>query len=149
MVNVDIYGRVSRGKNPHLHQVYLNITNPFDINTDHLDLKKVKAVYMDGTSDHFFDSFIAHYLNNKTVNGRAVTSGRTVTEEISRSNGKELTVKVKRGDSIKTLRITPIKDKEGKYKAGIWIRDEASGIGTVTYIIPDCKHSARGSITVE
>lgn len=71
------------------------------------------------------------------INGRSVTSGKTVTEEISRSNGKELTVKVKRGDSIKTLCITPIKDKEGKYKAGIWIRDEASGIGTVTYIIPD------------
>ena len=35
------------------------------------------------------------------------------------------------------MRITPIKDKEGKYKAGIWIRDEASGIGTVTYIIPE------------
>lgn len=73
MKNVDIYGRVSKGKNPNLHQVYLNITNPFDINADKLDLEKVKAVYMDGTSNHFFDSFISHYLNNKTVNGRVFT----------------------------------------------------------------------------
>ena len=73
MKNVDIYGRVSNGKNPNLHQVYLNITNPFDVNADTLDIDKVKLVYMDGTNDHFFDSFIAHYLKNKTVNGRVFT----------------------------------------------------------------------------
>ena len=73
MKNVDIYGRVSNGTNPNLHQVYLNITNPFDVNADTLDIDKVKSVYMDGTSDHFFDSYISHYLNNKTVNGRVFT----------------------------------------------------------------------------
>ena len=73
MKNVDIYGRVSNGKSPYLHQVYLNITNPFDVNADTLDIDKVKSVYMDGTSDHFFDSYISHYLNNKTVNGRVFT----------------------------------------------------------------------------
>ena len=73
MKNVDIYGRVSKGKNPNLHQVYLNITNPFDVDTNTLDIDKVKSVYMDGTSGHFFDSYISHYLNNKTVNGRVFT----------------------------------------------------------------------------
>ena len=73
MKNVDIYGRVSNGTNPNLHQVYLNITNPFDVNADKLNIAKVKSVYMDGTSDHFFDSYISHYLNNKTVNGRVFT----------------------------------------------------------------------------
>ena len=43
MKNVDIYGRSSRGKNPHLHQVYLDITKPFDINSDKLDIDKVKV----------------------------------------------------------------------------------------------------------
>ena len=71
--NVDIYGRVSNGKNPHLHQVYLNITNPFNIDTDVLNVEKVKAVYMDGTYDYFFDSYIPFYLNKKTVNGRTLT----------------------------------------------------------------------------
>ena len=71
------------------------------------------------------------------INGKTVVDGKTVAEEINGSNGSEITVKVKRNGIEKTLRITPIKDKEGKYKAGIWIRDEASGIGTVTYIIPE------------
>ena len=71
--NVDIYGRVSKGKNPHLHQVYLNITNPFDINADQMDMEKVKAVYMDGTNDYFFSNWIPFYLDKKTVNGKVVT----------------------------------------------------------------------------
>ena len=71
--NVDIYGRVSAGKNPHLHQVYLNITNPFDISSDKLDINKVKSVYMDGTRDYFFSDWIPFYLDKKTVNGSMVT----------------------------------------------------------------------------
>ena len=71
--NVDVYGRVSKGKNPHLHQVYLNITNPFNIDTDILDIEKVKSVYMDGTDDYFFSNYIPFYLNKKTVNGRTFT----------------------------------------------------------------------------
>ena len=71
--NVDIYGKVSRGTNPHLHQVYLNITNPFNIATDKLDMEKVKSVYADGTYDYFFDSWIPFYLDKKTVNGRMFT----------------------------------------------------------------------------
>ena len=71
--NVDVYGRVSKGKNPHLHQVYLNITNPFNIDTDILDIEKVKSVYMDGTYDYFFSDYIPFYLNKKTVNGRTFT----------------------------------------------------------------------------
>ena len=73
MKNVDIYGRVSNGKNPNLHQVYLNITNPFDITADTLDVEKAKAVYMDGTYDYFFNSWIPFYLDKKTVNGSMLT----------------------------------------------------------------------------
>lgn len=73
MKNMDAYGRASKGRNPNLHQVYLNITNPFDINADKLDIEKVKAVYMDGTYDYFFDDWIPFYLNKKTVDGEVLT----------------------------------------------------------------------------
>ena len=71
--NVDIYGRASKGSNPHLHQVYLNITNPFDVRNDTLDLDKVKSVYMDGGYDYFYDNWIPFYLDKKSVNGRTFT----------------------------------------------------------------------------
>ena len=71
--NVDIYGRVSKGKNPHLHQVYLNITNPFNIDSGTLDIDKVKSVYMDGSYDYFFTNWIPFYMNRKTLDGRTFT----------------------------------------------------------------------------
>ena len=73
MKNVDIFGKVSKGRNPHLHQVYINITNPFDITVDKLDIEKIKAVYMDGTYDYFFNSWIPFYLDKKAVNGSVLT----------------------------------------------------------------------------
>ena len=71
--NVDIYGRVGKGSNPHLHKVYLNITNPFDVRNDTLDLDKIKSVYMDGGYDYFYDNWIPFYLDKKSVNGRTFT----------------------------------------------------------------------------
>ena len=71
--NVDIYGRSSKGKNPYLHEVYLNIANPFNVLEDALNLDDVKAVYGDGTYDYFFDSWIPFYLNRKSVNGEVLT----------------------------------------------------------------------------
>ena len=71
--NVDIYGRISNGKNPYLHEVYLNITNPFNVAEDTLNLDDVKAVYADGTYDYFFNSWIPFYLDRKSVNGEVLT----------------------------------------------------------------------------
>ena len=68
MHNVDTWGRTSKGTNPYLHEVYLNITNPINIK-DSIDLDAAKAVYMDGDYDWFFDSGLPHELNNRTVNG--------------------------------------------------------------------------------
>ena len=71
--NVDIYGRTTKGKNPYLHEVYLNITNPFDIVKDTLNLNDVKAVYGAGTYAYFFDSWIPFYLDRKSVNGEVLS----------------------------------------------------------------------------
>lgn len=71
--NVDIYGRVTKGSAPHLHKVYLNITNPFDVQNDSLDLDKAKAVYMDGGYDYFYNNWIPFYLDKKSVNGNVYT----------------------------------------------------------------------------
>jgi len=73
MKNSDIYGKVSKGNNPHLHKAYLNISNPFYIGKNQLDLDKAKSVYSDGTYDYFFNNWIPFYLDKKTVNGRTLT----------------------------------------------------------------------------
>ena len=68
--NIDtLTGRASRGKNPHIHEVYLNIKNPFNVKTNTLNLEDAKAVFLDGKYEWFFDSWISTALNNQTVNG--------------------------------------------------------------------------------
>ena len=73
MKNSDVYGKVSSGKNPYLHKVYLNITNPLYIGKNMLDIEKAKAVYADGTYSWFFTNWIPFALDKKTVNGRVLT----------------------------------------------------------------------------
>lgn len=70
------------------------------------------------------------------IDGKKVTDSESVTSSISGSNGKSLKVTVKRGENEKEFTLTPIKDKQGHYRAGVWIRDTAAGIGTVTYVDP-------------
>ena len=54
--------------------------------------------------------------------------------------GKKLTLKISRKGTNQTSTITPIYDTNLKlYKLGLWIRDDAAGVGTLTYIRSDNK----------
>ncbi len=70
------------------------------------------------------------------VNFQAVSTAEQVLEFITNCSGAPITVTVQRGKESKELTVQPILGKDGKYHAGIWIRDSAAGIGTVTYIDP-------------
>jgi len=47
------------------------------------------------------------------------------------------------GEQIK-VQIQPVQDYSGKYKLGVWIRTDAQGIGTVTYVTSNGKFGALG-----
>ncbi len=52
--------------------------------------------------------------------------------------GKELNIAYNRGSETKFGKLTPIYDEVQKiYKLGLWIRDNAAGVGTLTYIRKD------------
>ena len=49
--------------------------------------------------------------------------------------GEELTLTVKRGESEFKTQATPVYDLlSQKYKLGLWVRNNASGVGTLTYV---------------
>lgn len=72
----------------------------------------------------------------KSINGTPVTTTEQVTSMISSGNGEALDLTVQRDGKEKSLVLTPKKSTEGVYRAGMWIRDNALGIGTVTYVDP-------------
>lgn len=49
--------------------------------------------------------------------------------------GQELTLTIKRNDKEQDIKITPVFDVlTQKYKLGLWVRNNASGVGTLTYV---------------
>ena len=47
-----------------------------------------------------------------------------------------------RNDDYLECSITPVKTSENEYKLGLWVRDSAAGIGTMTYIEPSTNEFA-------
>lgn len=53
-------------------------------------------------------------------------------------NGGEIVVKIKRKNEILERKLTPAKDSQSHlYKLGLWVKDDASGVGTLTFVRQD------------
>lgn len=73
----------------------------------------------------------------KSVNGETMTDKETLIEAIGASEGEALCMDVQRKDTEIEVKVTPVLSADGSYKAGIWVRDDLQGIGTLTYIMGD------------
>ena len=70
----------------------------------------------------------------KKVNNVNVRNTSEVNSIVSSSNGMCLKFVINRDGVDKNIDISPVKNLDNVYKIGIWIRDSAAGIGTITYI---------------
>ncbi len=70
------------------------------------------------------------------IDGEPIASAEKFAEKIKNSEGKPLTLEYKSGSLSHTAQITPCTDESGEYKIGIWVKDSAAGIGTITFIDP-------------
>lgn len=69
-----------------------------------------------------------------SINGINVYSSDDVIDAINNNNGLDYRIKVKRDGKYKNFTLKPVySNKEGCYKAGMWVRDSTAGIGTVTF----------------
>lgn len=63
---------------------------------------------------------------------------------INENKDEPVTLTIKGEDSVREITVKPIKNNEGEYMLGIWVRDDSQGIGTMTFITEDYKFSALG-----
>ena len=70
------------------------------------------------------------------INNEEVTDTNTLINIVNKSKGKNLEIEYVRNNEIKNCNITPIKYGDGSYKLGLWVRDSAAGIGTLTFYEP-------------
>ena len=79
-----------------------------------------------------------------SFNGEKISTKRELIDDISELDGSEVTLGISRkGESI-PVSVTPVKDKKGDYKLGIWVRDDTQGIGTLTYVDQNGNYGALG-----
>ncbi|MBR6921592.1 MAG: SpoIVB peptidase [Clostridia bacterium] len=72
-----------------------------------------------------------------SANGEEILSSRQFTEILQRNGAQGIKIIYKRGGVEYETTLYPVKDENGEYKAGMWLKDTAAGIGTVTYIVPE------------
>ncbi len=69
-----------------------------------------------------------------SINGENVYTSDRVQEILGSNNGESFDVKIKRGERYREFTVTPVYcEREGCYKAGMWVRDSTAGIGTITF----------------
>ncbi|MBR6033195.1 MAG: PDZ domain-containing protein [Clostridia bacterium] len=68
-----------------------------------------------------------------TVNEQEVSSTEELVKKVNESKGKDVKITFDSNGEVKTANIKPSMEKGGTYKLGLWVRDAAAGVGTVSY----------------
>lgn len=67
------------------------------------------------------------------VNDVPVTEKEEVVRQMNQAVNGSVTLSVLRNEEILKLKVPVVQTGQGEYRAGIWIRDDTQGIGTLTY----------------
>ena len=67
------------------------------------------------------------------VNDIIINNTEELINAIENSKGEKIKIKYVKNEQEKECEITPVKDKSGNYKIGLWVRDSAAGVGTLTF----------------
>lgn len=79
------------------------------------------------------------------INQNEITCTEELIESVNNSKGSNIDIKYLRDGKEYVDTMAPTKVDEDEYKLGLWVRDGAAGIGTVTYYEPSTgKYAALG-----
>lgn len=78
------------------------------------------------------------------INEKPVANKKELLEEIKNLTSDEVILKVRRKEEVIEVKIKPVKVTEKEYKLGIWVRDNAQGLGTITFLTGNSEFGALG-----
>lgn len=73
------------------------------------------------------------------IDNTAITCTTDLINTVNKSAGKELCIEFVRDGKTEKCNMTPTKTEENEYKLGLWVRDSAAGVGTVSFYEPSTK----------
>ena len=65
-----------------------------------------------------------------------ITCTADLIQKVNESNGEEVNIKYVRDGAEFETEMTPVKTASNEYKLGLWVRDAAAGVGTISYYEP-------------
>lgn len=78
----------------------------------------------------------------KEINGKKVKDINDISSILDNIKDNNVNILYTRNNQEKQANLELLKDSEGKYKLGIWVRDDLSGIGTLTFVKKDTNQFA-------
>ena len=79
-----------------------------------------------------------------SVGGKEVQNKEDLVNAIKNCNGQSILLDVERDGKSREVILKPEQNSLGEYKAGIWVRDNVQGVGTMTYLESDGGFGALG-----
>lgn len=79
-----------------------------------------------------------------TFNQQEVRNKKDLIKDLTELKEQNVILGVVRDGENIPVSLTPVKDIEGKYRLGIWVRDDTQGIGTLTYVDKNGRFGALG-----
>lgn len=80
----------------------------------------------------------------RKMNGEPIERKDDFIARVEKNGNQEIVLTVEREGTLTELCVKPVMDASGKYKIGAWVRDNAQGVGTMTYIDADGHFGALG-----
>ncbi len=80
----------------------------------------------------------------QTVNGERVNTKEELMSKINAYGAEKIVFGIKREGEETEVAVEPVMTGENAYKAGIWVRDDLAGVGTLTYIGRNGNYGALG-----
>lgn len=79
-----------------------------------------------------------------SIDNKTISSLEDIDKVLSNVQQENVNVEYIRNNQAKSGNIGLIKDSEGRYKLGIWVRDDFSGVGTLTFVKKNNTYAALG-----
>jgi len=78
------------------------------------------------------------------LNGETMADKDSFIKKIEECDGSEQVISVMRNGELIDLKVKPVRDQNGIFRIGAWVRDNVQGVGTMTYMDADGHFGALG-----
>ena len=77
-------------------------------------------------------------------NGKKIADKKRLQDTLKKLDAEEVVLKLRRDSGYLDVKIKPVRNEKNQYMLGIWVRDNAQGLGTVTFLNTDSRFGALG-----